>query len=256
MNVNELKRLKLQVITVRYIFIGLLALLIPKLSSAYITVGPESDATCDYHDLTMAMMSVSEKSSAVIRIVGQRSGYEVEGNVLLLNRNIHLHGGFESCDSSVSHHRNPAVIRAGTSGFPNINVIGSDSEYEAKLTLTHVIVTGGEDDRGAGVKVTGHAHLLLQSAVITDNTASIEGGGVHLNQGRLTMHHGSQIIDNISIKKGGGIYCENGGEIILHSGEVSENSAQNDSGVLLDQCQLHRFRSTESNHRVAWNERF
>lgn len=81
-------------------------------------------------------------------------------------------------------------------------------------------------DRGAGVYMSVNAYL--DECVVTENSATGNGGGVYLNGGRVLN---SLVYNNNSDVNGGGVYVDNAG-IVLAS-MVSNNSASNGGGVYL-----------------------
>lgn len=81
-------------------------------------------------------------------------------------------------------------------------------------------------DRGAGVYMCVNAYL--NECVVTENSATGNGGGVYLNGGRVLN---SLVYNNNSDVNGGGVYVDNAG-IVLAS-MVSNNSASNGGGVYL-----------------------
>lgn len=82
-------------------------------------------------------------------------------------------------------------------------------------------------DRGAGVYMSANAYL--DECVVTENSATGNGGGIYLNGGRVLN---SLAYNNNSDGNGGGVYVDNAG-IVLAS-MLSNNSANNGAGVYLD----------------------
>ena len=111
------------------------------------------------------------------------------------------------------------------------------NSFDQITTLNGVTIQGGyaqggdgiDDfltDRGAGVYMGINAYL--DECVVTENTATGNGGGVYLNGGRVLN---SLVYNNNADGNGGGIYVDNAG-IVLAS-MVSNNSANNGAGVYL-----------------------
>ena len=109
--------------------------------------------------------------------------------------------------------------------------------FDRITTLNGVTIRGGYalggngadnflTDRGAGVYMCVNAYL--DECVVTENSATGNGGGVYLNGGRLLN---SLVYNNNSDANGGGVYVDNAG-IVLAS-MVSNNSASNGAGVYL-----------------------
>lgn len=113
----------------------------------------------------------------------------------------------------------------------------SKTGFDRITTLNGVTIRGGyaqggngaDDfltDRGAGVYMSVNAYL--DECVVTENSATGNGGGVYLNGGRVLN---SLVYNNNSDVNGGGVYVDNSG-IVLAS-MVSNNSASNGGGVYL-----------------------
>lgn len=112
------------------------------------------------------------------------------------------------------------------------------TNFDNITTLNGVTIRGGyaqggmgaDDfltDRGAGVYMSANAYL--DECVVTENSATGNGGGIYLNGGRVLN---SLAYNNNSDGNGGGVYVDNAG-IVLAS-MLSNNSANNGAGVYLD----------------------
>lgn len=88
-------------------------------------------------------------------------------------------------------------------------------------------------DRGAGVYMSQNAYL--QHCIVTENTATGNGGGVYENGGRVYENGGrvlySLLYNNNSDADGGAVYMDNAG-IVLAS-MLTNNSASNGAGAYL-----------------------
>ena len=110
--------------------------------------------------------------------------------------------------------------------------------FENTTRLNGVVIRGGYaqggigateflTDRGAGVYVGANAYV--ENCIVTENTATGNGGGIYLAGGRVKN---SLVYNNNADGNGGGIYVENGGLVLASM--VSNNSADNGAGVYLD----------------------
>lgn len=110
--------------------------------------------------------------------------------------------------------------------------------FENTTRLNGVVIRGGYaqggigateflTDRGAGVYVGANAYV--ENCIVTENTATGNGGGIYLKGGRVKN---SLLYNNNADGNGGGIYVENGGLVLASM--VSNNSADNGAGVYLD----------------------
>lgn len=108
--------------------------------------------------------------------------------------------------------------------------------FTQETVLDGVTIMGGnaldnsdgikDSDKGAGVYMAGNAYL--NNCIVTENSASGNGGAVYLNGGRVT---GSLIYNNNAGDNGGGVYMDNSG-LVLRS-MVTNNSATNGAGVYM-----------------------
>ena len=91
-------------------------------------------------------------------------------------------------------------------------------------------IEGNTAVNGGGIS-SQHTVLLESGAVITGNTASGLGGGVHLSGGGASVEAqtGASIDHNTAVN-GGGIGAENGATVTIRGGGVSSNTATNDGG--------------------------
>lgn len=110
--------------------------------------------------------------------------------------------------------------------------------FENTTRLNGVVIRGGYaqggigtteflTDRGAGIYVGANAYV--ENCIVTENTATGNGGGIYLAGGRVKN---SLVYNNNADGNGGGIYVENGGLVLASM--VSNNSADNGAGVYLD----------------------
>jgi hypothetical protein len=99
----------------------------------------------------------------------------------------------------------------------------------AVVNVTGCKVTGNTAREGAGVLMLQPANLSL-SSVITNNTASWQGGGVHLEAGaQLCLLNGSSIVGNSAVW-GGGVFFSNSQifDLDLMQRSVTRNNATYD----------------------------
>lgn len=110
--------------------------------------------------------------------------------------------------------------------------------FEKTTCLNGIVIRGGYaqggigatdflTDRGAGVYVGGNAYV--ENCIVTENSATGNGGGIYLAGGRVKN---SLVYNNNTDGNGGGIYVENGGLVLASM--ISNNSANNGAGVYLD----------------------
>lgn len=109
--------------------------------------------------------------------------------------------------------------------------------FERTTTLNGVTVRGGYaqgntgtadflTDRGAGLYMGINA--ILEKCIVTENSATGNGGGVYLHGGRILN---SLIYNNNADGDGGAVYMDNAGLVL--SSMLTNNSANNGAGIYL-----------------------
>jgi len=157
--------------------------------------------------------------------------------------------GLSSSGSGFVINRPNVIISGGwNSGFSN--VVG-ESELDGNNDLYHVVmikdvtnvrlenlvIRGGNangsdpDDSGGGIYVSRVSYLVIESnVVISNNSASWNGGGLYLDRSTNTTISGS-VYSNSANNNGGGLYLYYSQNTTI-SGSVYGNSANNNGGGL------------------------
>ena len=100
------------------------------------------------------------------------------------------------------------------------------------VTLSGVTLTGGQAVEGGAIKII-NGTLTISDVVITSNTATSSGGGIHGNSASMITVIRSTIADNTAIDfRGGGIYTE--GILVVNHSTISNNMGRNGGGI--DTC--------------------
>ncbi|MBQ1490769.1 MAG: hypothetical protein IIZ39_02310, partial [Blautia sp.] len=119
-------------------------------------------------------------------------------------------------------------VTGGNSSEPGGGILN-----EGTLTLGNSgqgpTISGNKGTDGGGIMNRGR--LFLDDALLTDNTASENGGGLYLADSAEV--HGGALNDNVAIGSGGGIYVGNGATLTLTGGTVTENTAESLGGGIL-----------------------
>src|SRR4051794_3341858 len=95
------------------------------------------------------------------------------------------------------------------------------------MTLTRCTVTandagtGGYGRFGGGISQT-HGNATLDNSTVSNNTASLEGGGISYDGGTLSLTNGSRVTGNHAGIDGGGIM--NRGTVACSGSAVSANT--------------------------------
>ena len=77
------------------------------------------------------------------------------------------------------------------------------------VTLTNLILTGGNAEKGGAIYATGS--LILNNVSFIDNYASKQGAAVGLYENVTIKCNNSRFIDNYAVEKGSAIYLDKGG---------------------------------------------
>eukprot|EP00946_MAST-07B_sp_MAST-7B-sp1_P001914 g1914.t1 len=87
--------------------------------------------------------------------------------------------------------------------------VKGDSLHESSFLLRGFTIRGGQSARGGAMSVKRQATVILDSCLIEKNTATAEGGGIHVSDSRLIMIK-SHIRENVCEGEcaGGGIYVK------------------------------------------------
>jgi uncharacterized repeat protein (TIGR01451 family) len=103
--------------------------------------------------------------------------------------------------------------------------IGSDD-----ATIVGMTVRDGSASYGGGIWIAGDAHLI--NLCVLNNSASNRGGGIHVNNGNVTLS-GTQVISNLSSSFGGGIHIY-GDALNVNLGSINNNSASIGGGIYIN----------------------
>ena len=114
---------------------------------------------------------------------------------------------------------------------------------DAPVVLENLLLTNGTDANdspqpfgGGGLHIYGDdADVLLNNVVISGNTSAVDGGGIYLDYGSLTIQGDSRVTTNTApVGNGGGIFND-GGVLIIHDIEVDNNLALHGGGIFLEE---------------------
>ena len=114
----------------------------------------------------------------------------------------------------------------GQPGFDNITVLDGVTIEGGQGKTSEAANYAG--DKGAGVYMSG-GNVYLNNSVVRDNTATSDGGGIYLKEGRV---QGCLVYNNSSEARGGGIYLDNAGLVLRTM--ITNNAALTGGGIYLD----------------------
>ncbi|MCQ2356252.1 MAG: hypothetical protein MJ014_04455, partial [Methanocorpusculum sp.] len=129
-----------------------------------------------------------------------------------------------------------ALSLSRTGSGPVITVKSNEREYHGILTLKDSTgggkITGGHGTTGGGVYVGEGSTFTIVSGSITQNTASVAGGGVYIDAGTFTMSGRWTYIAGNEARKdhGGGVFVDDDSKFVMNDGGIIGNSATSDSG--------------------------
>lgn len=131
------------------------------------------------------------------------------------------------------------VVVEGTtiSGNTAVRAGGGVEANIGSTTLTDVTLdaneTGDAPGNGGGLHVTGAGEAVVTGSTVTDNTASLEGGGLWNGTGTMTVTDtvvSGNTASGAAADDGGGGLFNNGGTLVVTGSEVTGNSADGAAG--------------------------
>ncbi|HEY9833353.1 MAG TPA: filamentous hemagglutinin N-terminal domain-containing protein, partial [Stenomitos sp.] len=173
-----------------------------------------------------------------------------------------------------------ATTVSGSNAFRVFDISGSGN-----VTLDGLTITGGAGEYGGGIRYTGTGALNVNNNIITGNTAyaggglsvfggtgtvnitnstitgnqaSAGGGGIHRNEGSMTISNSTISNNTAGFVAGGGILSEGGIGLTVTNSTISGNSATGDAaagfgggGIFSYQTNLTLTGSTVSGNSVG-----
>jgi hypothetical protein len=169
-----------------------------------------------------------------------------KNNAFVLNKNLHIYGGFPPVGNPSGKSRNWKTYSTILSGDLNGDKEFSDGDanhvlivmnVDNRTTLDGLTITGGNatgtdvilvnsneitgGGMGGGIYNT-NSHPMINNVIISGNRAEYGGGGVYNDAGSNPIMSNMTISNNFAIWEGGGLLCES--TITLFDAIVSENT--------------------------------
>ncbi len=220
--------------------------------AAIFTVG--ADAACTHSSVLSAIFASAGNGPASdeIRVANNQSYSGVIAPIA--SQNLRVRGGYSDCADSAPSGR--TVIVGTTSGSNGtFATSGAADDYDLILENLELRDAGAVARRGGAVRIEGNFNVDLRNSLITNNLAG-RGGGVYIDGSdgaELWIRPDSIISNNTATVSGGGIFCQNGGYVILFQaliiGNVAEDGSSdpaesgNGGGVALYGCRLVQYES-------------
>lgn len=190
-------------------------------------------------------LTVGSGVTATINLNGHTLRGNSSGSVITVNSggsltlqdsgNGSVTGGKVTSEAADSWSLGAAVtVAGGTFEMEGGRITGNDASHcggVVNVSSGRFTMEGGSisNNTGTGLNVTGSGSeaLIQGSAVISENTSSGSGGGVHvIDGGQVTLNDGS-ISNNQVTEDGGGVFI-NGGTFTMNSGSITGNRAGTD----------------------------
>lgn len=204
-------------------------------ASAMLTVGPASDAACQFHSIADAVQAAGQVSGPELIAVSSNSW---TGQTTVIDHDpdgLIIEGGFANCSAGISTGRTtidgsgavqngPLFVHSGNGPLTLLHLIIQNgagavtSVVAGPLTLSDVLIYSNHADYGGGLFVSGNdvfrMTLNLIGSSINSNSATANGGGLYLSKVDVSISGGSNILGNIAqgttgsnTGDGGGIYA-------------------------------------------------
>ncbi|MCA9102443.1 MAG: hypothetical protein KDA63_14880, partial [Planctomycetales bacterium] len=114
-------------------------------------------------------------------------------------------------------------------GYRVFVIDDGDSGSTASVNIRALRLTGGDVD-GPGGAVYSHEDISVADALIANNSAATDGGGVYVVEGQLTLSD-SAVIGNSSGRSGGGVYNFVGGVDVVRTTMTGNSATRSGGGV-------------------------
>lgn len=174
-------------------------------ASAAITVGPDSDPNCQFHDVTSAVISADQSPGLDLVQISAATYTGVSTITVTSGDDLIVEGGYANCSAGIS---------SGTSTLDANNAVIHGSIFQhtgsGKLTLRHLVLQNGDAIAGGGVDSQGSGALVLADVMFANNFADY-GGGLYV-AGAPSPHKqvtliGTLFNSNAAHGDGGGLYA-------------------------------------------------
>jgi hypothetical protein len=173
-------------------------------------VGAAGDPACSHTTLFAAVIAASGNGPGLdtIRIANTQA---YTGVVLAVSgHSLRIEGGYASCGAASASGRTTLTGGTGTSTAISTSGTGPHTLELVNLDIANSPTGGSASRLGGGLRITGNYQVTLRNTQVRNNTAA-RGGGIYIDAvtgTRLTLAlPASSISDNDATIAGGGIYC-------------------------------------------------
>lgn len=173
---------------------------------AAITVGPDSDAACDYHHVGSAVAAAVQNPGLDLVQISTGTYTSVTNLAVTGADELIIEGGFANCSAGIS--TGMSILDGQDSDFPESIIIHTGT---GKLRLLHLTVTHGfTTGNGGGIRSNSSGDLVLSDVGIWTNYANY-GAGLYVG-GSPSAHKqvsldGVRVLSNVANGSGGGLFA-------------------------------------------------
>lgn len=147
------------------------------------------------------------------------------GGIMLFGSSLTINDGIVSNNTSDNG--------AGVTGRPGIRTVDGQQIRDVAVTFTMNKGTISENNAsvsGGGVLINGKGSTFTMNGGTVANNKSDNGGGIiAMSEAVIQLKNGT-VIGNEALRNGGGIYISYTASLVQDGGEISENSAGNNGG--------------------------
>lgn len=201
--------------------------------------------SCDFNSLQPAIDAAANGDT--IRLTVQVNWLNPAG-FTITDKSLSVVGGYSDCDDTTPDpdQRSLTYTADSASTFTVSNGLAG----ERTVLLRHLIVRdgAGDADHGGGVDLAGDVWLRLNNVIVEGNAAD-HGAGIRIHGNpsspRLRLEGGSRIggpepfvSANSATLNGGGIHCQDGGVIEWVDASIVFNNALSGGGIYMIACTL------------------
>ncbi len=197
--------------------------------------------------LRAALQETGAASASSINVIDVPTGTYVTGSVL----------NAKKADAA----KDLSIIGTGPAGGVIIDASGGNAHGIFNIggggltSITNLTMQNGSAPTGGAITV-GDANLNITLCVIRDNHASIDGGGIYLNDGNAALKlDRSTVTHNIAVGNAGGIYIRFGTANIINSAIINNQAGMSSGfagGGILNGATLVVSNSTVSGNSAAY----
>ncbi|WP_223789905.1 hypothetical protein [Marinicella meishanensis] len=206
-------------------------------SSTTVTVGPDTDPTCDYNSISA--VSFNEPASDFLEIRVSKN-YVLDTFQVLSARNTSIRGGFDDCTDETPSGR---TVLDG-SGFNGAIFLVTESELTGGaidvLSLVDLEISGGNRGTSGGVMhIAGSWGVELVNVYLHNNSSVGDGGAIFVEPSNNSLVsfpevfvYGNSILNNNTATNGGAIACDGLAVITVFDTQLMGNVATESGGAI------------------------